>query len=291
MRRKIYIQNDLGSRIALNGENGITIVDSTGFGVDTSEDFADIGHGFFSPVRTDKYPQQSVAGTLMFQGLDTFAMYKSFADFLMRSARLYIVAELVSGAGAYMKEVRINFLTKGERKKNYLEVPVSFISLTPWFQNVKLNIRLDRAPAVATRFGTSIFGSGLFTAAFDSGFTTEIPVNGQLPAVLELTFAGSVSNPRIELRGQETGKLLCRCAVSATLSAGDRLEYSANPVNAYIRKVSAGGTVTDLMDRVDPSSDPFALIPISEPSLLTFSGDAEPDGSAEASIRYYYRSI
>ena len=29
MRRKIYIQNESGRRIALNGETGITIVDST----------------------------------------------------------------------------------------------------------------------------------------------------------------------------------------------------------------------------------------------------------------------
>lgn len=46
MRRKIYIQNESGGRIALNGETGITIVDSTGFGVDTAEEFADIGFGF-----------------------------------------------------------------------------------------------------------------------------------------------------------------------------------------------------------------------------------------------------
>ena len=45
MRRKIYIQNESGGRIALNGETGITIVDSTGFGVDTAEEFADIGCG------------------------------------------------------------------------------------------------------------------------------------------------------------------------------------------------------------------------------------------------------
>ena len=158
-------------------------------------------------------------------------------------------------------------------------------------QNTKLNIRLDRAPASAARFGTEFFGAAAFTAAFDSGFTVEIPPDGQLPAVLQLTFTGAVTNPRIELRGVGTGTLYCLCAVSVKLNAGDRLEYSASPVDAFIRKVSSGGAVTDLMDRVDPSADPFALIPITEPVRLTFSGDAEPDGSAEASVRYYYRSI
>ena len=182
MNRKIYIQNESGGRIALNGETGITIVDSTGFGVDTAEEFADIGFGFFSPVSTDSHPQQSIAGTLFFKGADTFAMYETFADFLMKAGRLYVVAELVSGAGAYMREVRVNFITKGERERNHLQVPVSFLSLTPWFRNTKLNIRLDRAPASAARFGTEFFGSAAFTAAFDSGFTVEIPPDGQLPA-------------------------------------------------------------------------------------------------------------
>lgn len=151
MNRKIYIQNESGGRIALNGETGITIVDSTGFGVDTAEEFADIGFGFFSPVSTSSHPQQSIAGTLFFKGADTFAMYETFADFLMKAGRLYVVAELVSGVGAYMREVRVNFITKGERERNHLQVPVSFLSLTPWFRNTKLNIRLDRAPASAAR--------------------------------------------------------------------------------------------------------------------------------------------
>lgn len=290
MRRKIYIQNESGHRIALNGETGITIIDATGFGVDTAEEFSDIGFGFFSATRTGSHPQQSIAGTLIFKGADTFSMYQNFAAFVLTAQKLFVVAELVSG-GAFLREIRVNFITKGERRLSYLEVPVSFLTVTPWFKNTKLNIRLDRAPEFVTRFGAAVFGQSTFTAAFDSGFTAEIPPAGHLPAVLRLTFTGVVSNPIIELRGEGTGTLYCLCAVSVKLNAGDRLEYSASPVDAYIRKVSSAGTVIDLMDQLDPSADPFALIPNTEAVRLTLRGDEEPDGTAEAFVRYYYRSI
>ena len=121
-------------------------------------------------------------------------MYETFADFLMKAGRLYVVAELVSGAGASMREVRVNFITKGERERNHLQVPVSFLSLTPWFRNTKLNIRLDRAPASA-RVRHQASAPQRLPAAFDSGFTVEIPPDGRAPAVLQITFTGAVTNP------------------------------------------------------------------------------------------------
>ena len=287
---KLYLTDENNNKIDLLGETGIWLTDVTGMGAEAEEGYADLSYGFFELTNDRNHPQQSINGTLIFTGENANAAWEDFAGRVLRADELYIAAAPVSDSREYLRRIRVRYMQKDDRKRNYLSVPVSFTCLTPWYERQKLEIGMAPVPTDAARFDEARFDEDVFTASFDKSFTAEIPAAGHLPAALDFSFSGAVENPVLTLRGADTGRLYARCAIAVTLSAGDRLEYSSEPTGCYVRKVT-NGTAVDLSGLVSPDADPFALIPVTEGCVLTFDGDEDPDGEATAAVRYYYRSI
>ena len=86
--------------------------------------------------------------------------------------------------------------------------------------------------------------------------------------------------------GNLSGKTFGICSVTAVLIASDRLEYSSRREQSYVRKVSADGTVTDLLDSLDLSTTPFPHIPVNEPVTISIEADAAFTGSADLTLFY-----
>lgn len=119
----------------------------------------------------------------------------------------------------------------------------------------------------------------------------ELRGGGHIPGSLELSYYGAITNPKIRMVGNLSGKTFGICSVAAVLIASDRLEYSSRREQSYVRKVSADGTVTDLLDSLDLSTTPFPHIPVDEPVTISIEADAAFTGSADLTLFYYYRSV
>lgn len=186
--RKFYLLLD-GSRVPLNGENGIRFVTPGGLGTDMADQYAESNDGFFR--RIDRRGKQiAVTGDLVLSGGGAYGKYKLFADSLLRADEVQLIYD--PDGAEYTADVSVNFLTKTESVANvYMIVPTSFTLLSPWYRDETLT-------------GTSV----------------NVTAGGQIGTGVVVSFYGAVTNPQILLGD------FSLCALTYNLASNEKLEYS-----------------------------------------------------------------
>ena len=289
--RKLYFQNASGDRKGLNGDSGMYATDLAGFGVTLAPSFADLSRGFFSPVSNESEPQNTLSFTMVFTR-KAYETYETLVNWLSAAGTLTIVYN-PTGKQEYFRDVSVNFLQKGELTQvGWLEVPCSFFCNTPWYlpSPTKLNLvgsGVDKSKRYTYRY-TDTLKYGASSAA---AISATIAGAGHVPGALELTFHGAITNPRIRLTGAISGRVFGVCSVTAVFSRSDTLKFSTKYDDSYVKKISADGSETDLLDALDLSSGPFFHIPVDEPCNLSVEADSSFVGNVDLLIYYYYRSV
>ena len=288
--RKLYFQNASGDRWGLNGEKNVYASSLSGFGVALEPSAANIGHGFFPLTDDVTEPQNSLAFTLTFTQ-SPYETYHQLMNWLATAGTIMIVYTPY-GNQEYFRDVAVNFIEKSELTQTaWLEAPCSFRCLAPWRQP---------SPASIEKFGSfrprrKRYGYQYFDLRYGSdrpgSLVATIAPSGQIPAALDVRYSGAAQQPRISLVGNNSGKTYGVCAVNTSLEAGDTLLYSSRYDGAYVRKVSAAGVESDLIDAVDLSGGPFFRIPVHEPCTLYIEASGAVTGAAKVTVHYYYRSV
>lgn len=263
----------------------------SGFGLTFSPNFADLTRGFFVPVSDESEPQATVPFTLTFTKTP-YVTYKNLVDWLAAAGTITIVYD-PTGVQEYYRDVTINFLQKGELTKvGWLEVPCSFLCNTPWYLPSPTSLNLEAVGIDESKRYDYVYDENLrYGADSSASLSTTISGTGHIPGSLVLKFFGAITNPRVRLTGDVSGKTYGVCSVSAVISAHDVLEFSTRYENAYVKRISPEGAETDLLDALDLSTQPFFHIPVDEPCTLTIEADASFTGLADMLIYYYYRSV
>lgn len=288
--RKLALLNGAGDRWPLNGENGVYASALAGLGFTLSPTYADLTRGFFISAGGQNEPQGTIPFTLYFSR-NPYVVYQSFVDWLAAAGTITLCYN-PTGGQEYWRDIAMNFLQKGELNEvGWLEVPCSFYATTPWYKPVPTSLTLkntgtDKSRRYSYRYSDLRYGSdssGSLSGAISGG--------GHIPGAMELTFYGAITNPSIRLTGRVSGKTFGICSVKTVLGSTDTLKYSSRYERSYVRKISADGAVTDLLDALDLSTTPFPHIPVDEPCTITVESDAIFTGSADLTIYYYYRSV
>jgi hypothetical protein len=289
--RKLYFQNAAGQRKGLNGDNGVYATNLSGFGVTLAPSYADLSRGFFSPVSSETEPQNTLAFTMMFTR-NAYDVYQSFLNWLSASETITIVYN-PTGQQEYFRDVSINFLQKGELTEvGWLEIPCSFFCNTPWYMPTPTELNLIGSEVDQSKRYPYVYTDSLrYGAGSTAAISATIAGAGHVPGSLELTFYGSISNPRIRLTGAVSGKAYGVCSIAAVFGRTDTLKYSSKYEDAYVKKISASGQETDLLDALDLSSNPFFHIPVDEPCNISIEADSSFSGKVDLLIYYYYRSV
>ena len=132
--RKFYIENEIGSRLPLNGEQGIFLSNPAGLGLTMPSAFADIHSGFFRELSKDSEPQSTVTGDLVFIGDNAYADYRSFVDWCSGSESLRLIYKPY-GSTEFYRDICLSYLTKTElTDTRWLTVPTSLACLSPWYR-------------------------------------------------------------------------------------------------------------------------------------------------------------
>lgn len=289
--RKVYFKNNAGSRRGLNGENGIYASALSGLGFTLSPSYADLNRGFFIPVSDESEPQGTLSLTLTFTR-NPYQSYRTLVAWLAAAGTITIVYN-PTGSQEYCRDVTINFLQKGELNEvGWLEVPCSFYCNTPWYLPAPTSLTLEVGGTDESKRYDYTYSENLMYGS-DSSATLSGTVSGagHLPGALELTYYGAIVNPKIRLTGNITGKTYGVCSIKTSLGASDALRFSTRYENSYVKKVSAEGIETDLLDVLDLSTTPFFHIPVDEPCTIAVEADAVFSGYAKLLIYYYYRSV
>ena len=289
--RKIGFRNAAGERYGLNGERGVYASGLSGLGFSLTPSFADLGRGFFVPVSDESEPQGSVPFTMVFTQ-NPYQSYKRFVDWLASAGTITIVYD-PTGAQEYCKDVSVNFVQKEELTDvGWLEVPCSLFCNTPWYLPTPTAMTLEAAGTdESMRYDYAYDDSLRYGEDSSAALSGTIAGAGHIPGALELSYHGAVTNPRIRLVGEITGKTYGICSVATVVTATDTLQFSTRYENSYVRKISAAGVETDLLDALDLSLTPFFHIPVDEPCTVSIEADAALAGFADLTIFYYFRSV
>lgn len=280
--RKFFIENGIGARYPLNGEQGIWFTKPQGLGVVFNSRFGDIGDGFFTPTYTG-ISRNSVTGNITFLR-DVYSAYREFANWLMTSEELYFIYQPEDTQ--YRVRVKVNFITKSEiNVGRWLQTPVSFVMLTPWFKASPLEFNVVPSPDNVMMYSW-VYGDAVF-GQLGGNMSVIVPPDGHIPASWELTYTGELVNPVILITGESSASVIGRIEIEATIAAGDTLSISTRYLDSHIRSAAQG----DLMAYVDLSYDPFPRLPLSEPSVISITANNEITGELSLSVNNYYRTV
>lgn len=289
--RKLWFQIPSGARWSLNGERGVYASNLAGFGLTLSPNYADLSRGFFVPVSSDAEPQASIPFTLTFTR-NPYATYQALVNWLSSAETITIVYN-PTGSQEYCRDVTVNFLQKGELTEvGWLEVPCSFLCTTPWYLPTPTSLSLEAGGTDdSKRYDYSYTEDLCYGNDSSAALSGTIAGAGHVPGSLELTYHGAITNPQIRLVGNITGKTYGICSVTVTLAPSDTLKVSTRYENSYVKRITAAGVETDLLDALDLSTTPFFHIPVDEPCTISVEADAAFTGLADLLIYYYYRSV
>lgn len=262
-----------------------------GLGFSLSPAYADLKNGFFLSISADSEPQGSFAGTLTFYGSDPYGQYQRFVDWCAAGAPLTLIYA-PTPAQEFFRQVDISYLTKGEKNQvGALDVPASFLCLTPWYRPQPSQLSLENLQGNAIRYTYRYIDGLIYGADSTASLSGSIYPGGHIPGGLLLRYTGAILNPRIRLVGSQSGKTFGLAAVTAELGPGDVFELSTAPNDSHVYRIAADGSVVNLEDFLSMASDPYFRIPVDEACILSVEADAVFDGSAELEIYYYYRSV
>lgn len=281
--RKFFIENETGSRYALNGESNIWFTEPQGLGVSLSNSYGTVGKGFFLPVFSD-VAQGGVTGNITFLR-NVYPAYNEFASWLLRAQELYLIYQPTDTE--YRARVMLEWLSKSEiNLGRWLQVPVSFSRVTPWYNPVPLTFEIVPVPSEAMRYPWR-YNEAVYFASAAGNMAAVVSADGHIPASFELTYTGEIQYPVIVLTGQSTGTVYGQIAIGTSLADGDTLEISTRYLDSYIRSRQTGS----LLQYVDVSSDPYPHIPTTEPVILSLSANNELANTISLTVNNYYQSV
>ena len=291
MIRKLFFQNAAGQRWGLNGDQGVYAHTLAGFGFTLSPSFADLNRGFFVSVSDEAEPQNTLPFTITFTR-KPYETYETLVNWLSSAGTITIVYN-AAGRQEFWRDVTINFVQKGEKNEvGWLECPCSFFCKTPWYLPTPTTLDLGRAGTDNRKKYTYRYTQKLrYGQNSSASLAGTIAGSGHVPGALELTYRGAITNPKIRLVGNVSGKTYGVCSVSVALAPSDTLAFSSRYENSYVKRIAAGGLETDLLDVLDLSSTPFFHIPVDEPCTVSIEADSPFTGAADLLIFYYYRSV
>ena len=288
--RKLFFQNRSGERVDLNSRT-LLASDLSGFGVSYAPVYADLGSGFFAAVETTLFPQPSLGFTLNFVGAQAYADYRSLVSWLAAAGDLVLVY-IPYGDEEYLCRVDIAQIDKAELNKlGWLVSPCEFKALSPWYRTVTTSVDMVTESAEAVRYPYSYTAELRFGAETMAEFQATLYPGGQQPAGFVLKYVGAISNPVIRLEGVSTGKTYAVCALNYQFGAADVLEFSTLPDDNHIRCLTPTGEQIDLIDKVNPTVEPFAQLPLNEACAVSIESSSLFAGTASVDVYYYYRTV
>lgn len=294
--RLFYLEDQKGERIPLNNENGIFLYSPSGLGFEYSHDYSESGSGFFMRIK-DGINQSEIGFVFVFPPKEyangspdsPYERYRKLIDWIYKAEELYFIY-CPYAPNEYYKRVEIQTVEKTELDRyGALQCNISILPLTPWYLPAPIHVNFGEEQDNAMRY-TFTYTDDLIYGVGSKDYTAEITAQGHIPSAVKVTFKGQVINPVFELRGSVTRKIHGRCAITATFSSDETLEFSTEEQNSYVKKIKASGEEIDLLDQIDITQNPFFRVPLTEPCELTLSGDSIL-GKATMLLYVYYRGV
>lgn len=286
--REFKIQNDAGQSYSLNGDSGIFFHEPTGLGMKDDLKTADLFYGFYHDLQNKSMPSDPITGDLLFINESPYALYRSFANFVVNSKRL-ILSYKPYGTEEYFCRGRFEYIQKEELEETgILRVPISFVPFTPWYLPRELSMSMRELTGGEMKYSydydTKTTYDLVYASPLVGSYSVQLTPSGHINAAMVFDYPGQIENPSLTLVGVNSGNEIGRCDVSG-ISNG--LFFSSLYSDSYV-KDSQGNS---LLNGVTPGHDPFFRLPLDEPCVLTLTADSLLSESAKVKVYYFFRSV
>lgn len=288
--RLFYLENESGDRKPLNNEAGVFLYLPEGLGVYYDDTYMDVGEGFFTRLKK-AVSQRALSCKLCFIGNSPYQLYQEFIDWCIQSEKLYLIYKPRSIE--YYRQVSIESFSKSEiNEHHYLESATSLKFLTPWYLPTALSTQIEEVTDTAAIYNVSRYDVATYSGGvIGDQFSAEFTGNGHIPSSIFVRLSGqisAISNLKLSLINKATGTTLGECSLSTGFNPGETLEYSSEYSDSYVRKRSSNNEVSDIIDFVDVTKEPFFRVPVTGNYLLKIEGD-NLQGSGAVITAFVYR--
>ena len=288
--RLFYLEDQKGERFPLNNETGVFLYHPNGLGIEYSNDYGESGSGFYLRVK-DGISQSEIGFTLVFPpSTDSpYVRYRKFIDWIYAAEELYLIY-CPYGSYEYYRHIEFHSIEKTEiQQDGSLQSAASVLPLTPWYLPSPINIDFSGDQENIMRY-EYYYTDDLIYGVSSTDYTASIESRGHMPSAVKVTFKGEVINPKLTLRGVVTRNEIGVCEITETFSQGDTLVFCSAEQDSYVKKIDSEGHETDLLDKIDITSNPFFRVPLSEPCELSITGTGIY-GQASMVQYVYYRGV
>ena len=288
--RKFYLEDQKGERVPLNNEHGIFLYSPTGLGIGYENTYGESGSGFFLRLK-DGVSQTDIGFTLVFPPADDspYERYRALIDWIYSAEEIFFIY-CPYGSNEYYRRIEIQTIEKTELDQyGSLQSTVSILPMTPWYLPAPIHVAFGEEQENAMRYDF-YYTDDLIYGVGSQNYTAEITARGHIPSAMRVTFQGQVINPVLTLRGMASHVDYGICSIDESFSTTDTLVFSSAEQDSYVQKITADGTVTDLLDKIDITTNPFFRVPLAEPCELIISGESIL-GKANMVLYVYYRGV
>lgn len=283
--REFKLMNNLGQEYSLMDiENYAFLSDPSGLGFSYRNSYQKLGN-HFSPS-SKELEQESMDPILYFKKYES---YRNLCSFIHRSSSLILVyiVPYETSTKTYYKDIDVTNITKSEKdpKTGCLKCSATFVNISLWYEKsiTKYIIEDEDDSTIWDFYFDSYFPS---YSSKDLNYINEGDVDGSIDVVVD----GEVINPVLRLYIE--GNLHQEITINTTIAVDEKLCYSSQEDNFYIKKRKPNGTYENLysLDVISLDNDNVIRIPPGKECRLTITANS-PISSAEVIIYTYYVSV
>lgn len=285
--RRFYIQNEYGEKIELQG-GSIFLSGLAGLGFFDDVEYME-ADGFFIETRRES-GQTEKTGTLVFLPTRAYTGYWEFANWIFAAERLTLAYS--ADGDWYFCDVDITDMEKTELGiGGVLEVPVTFMPLSPWYTPYDLNLTME---------GEGLQGIKCYSYTYPYRYSNsaragvlDFSVTAQMPCDFQLTLPGSVQNPILTATRLDTGEVIGRVDLSnVSAAAGETIVFSTVPREAgAVLKTPQGETDLTAQLGIRAGIPTFFRIPTEIPMEFSLTATSLLGVTAGLRIYRYYRTV
>ena len=285
--RRFYIQNEYGEKIELQG-GSIFLSGPAGLGFFDDVEYME-ADGFFIETRRES-GQTEKTGTLVFLPTRAYTGYWEFANWIFAAERLTLAYS--ADGDWYFCDVDITDMEKTELGiGGVLEVPVTFMPLSPWYTPYDLNLTME---------GEGLQGIKCYSYTYPYRYSNsaragvlDFSVTAQMPCDFQLTLPGSVQNPILTATRLDTGEVIGRVDLSSvSAAAGETIVFSTVPREAgAVLKTPQGETDLTAQLGIRAGIPTFFRIPTEIPMEFSLTATSLLRVTAGLRIYRYYRTV
>ena len=236
--REFGLINEKGQKYSfMDLKNNCFLTSPSGLGYSYSNQYEQLGNIFINTL--SKIEKGKISGTANFINYDNYSKLVNFIE-SSENLRICYIIPFKDGNKEYLKDIKIQSLSKTERKNNHLiSETIVFDCLGLWYQNKEIVYTIDTLE-------DEVQWNFRWNARFSDYKSRTIEFNneGHVEAPFQLELDDNLINPAFFI--VNNGKIVNSLNFNFTLNRGEKILYSSKDKEIYLKRQYENGEIENM---------------------------------------------